>query len=142
MVVSRVVLVSAVHVDQIVEGNVMSKRWKSRGEQLLRLEERAAQYRRAGALIMKASFEPSLAQAERDAALIRDMASFDPIRHYGMDNAQGALRSCVLCKATARGKDVDHKPDCLWRRAVEAMNHRVPIPSELPDTELLTGPRL
>ncbi len=120
----------------------MSRRWKSRSEQLLELEERAAQYRRAGALIMKASFEPSLAQAQRDAALIRDMASFDPVRHYGMDNAQGALRSCVLCKTTARGKDVDHKPDCLWLRAVEAMSNRVPIPSELPETELLTGPRL
>ena len=119
----------------------MSRRWKSRSEQLLELEERAAQYRRAGALIMKASFEPSLAQAERDAALIRDMASFDPIRHYGMDNAQGSLRSCVVCNATARGTDVDHKPGCLWLRAVEATNNRVDIPSELPDTELLTGPR-
>jgi hypothetical protein len=37
---------------------------------------------------------------------------------------------------------VDHKPDCLWLRAVEAMSNRVPIPSELPETELLTGPRL
>ncbi|HWC38550.1 MAG TPA: hypothetical protein VG476_08480 [Acidimicrobiales bacterium] len=119
----------------------MSRRWKSRNEQLLELEERAAKYRRAGALIMKAAFEPSLAQAQRDAELIRDMASFDPIRHYGMDNAQGALRSCVLCKATARGKDVDHEADCLWLRAVDAMKDRVPIPSDLPETELLTGPR-
>jgi hypothetical protein len=120
----------------------MSRRWKSRSEQLLELEERAAQFRRAGALIMKASFEPSLAQAERDAALIQDVARFDPIRHYGMDNAQGALRSCVICKATARGRVVDHKPDCLWLRAIEATSNRVPIPSELPETELLTGPRL
>jgi hypothetical protein len=107
----------------------------------LELEERAANYRRAGALVMRASLEPALAQAERDAALVRDMASFDPIREYAMDGREGGIKACVICRATARGADVDHDAGCLWLRASKAMDDRVEIPADLPDTELLHGPR-
>ena len=115
-------------------------RWKTPSEHRLELEERAAHYRRAGALIMKASLEPSLAQADADASLVRDMANFDPIREYAMDSPDGAIRACVICKATARSKAVDHDEDCLWLRAVKGMEERVATPRDLPDTDLLKGP--
>lgn len=119
----------------------MPRRWKTPAQQRLELEERAAHYRRAGALILKASLEPTLAQAERDAALVGEMASFDPIRHYATDSPEGAIRSCVICRATARRKELEHDPSCLWLQAVRAMKQRVQIPTDLPDTELLSGPR-
>jgi hypothetical protein len=118
----------------------MPRWWRTSSEQIVNREEQAAYYRRTGAMVMKASLEPRLAQAEADAALVRDIASFDPIREYGFDTPRGPIRSCVICRATARAEAVDHDPDCLWVRAVKAMTERVETPSGLPDTELLTGP--
>jgi hypothetical protein len=119
----------------------MPRWWKTPAELRLELEERAAHYRRAGAMIMRTSLEPVLAQAEADATLVQDLADFAPIREYGADGPQAVIRACVICKATARGRPVDHDSSCLWRRAVQATRERVPIPSELPETELLGGPR-
>jgi hypothetical protein len=120
---------------------VMPRWWKSPAEQLLELEQRAAHYRRAGALIMKTRLERVLAQAEADAGLVEDLARFDPIREYAADGPRGAIRACAICKATARGAPVDHEASCLWLRAARATRERVPISADLPDTELLSGPR-
>lgn len=89
---------------------------------------------------MRSSLEPAMAQAAADAALIGDLATFDPIREYAMNSPDGAIRSCVICGATARAAAVEHDPKCLWLRAVEAMRDRVEPPAGLPDTELLMGP--
>ena len=118
----------------------MPRWWRTSTEQSVNREEQAAYYRRTGAMVMKASLEHRLVQADADAALVRDMAGFDPIREYGIDTARGPIRSCVICRATARSTTVDHDPECLWLRAVEAAAHQLETPSGLPDTELLRGP--
>jgi hypothetical protein len=119
----------------------MARRWKTLSEeQSLELEQRAAHYRRTGARIMKTSLEPWLVQSQADAALVRDMASFDAVREYASDSAAGVIRACVICNATSRARPVDHEANCLWLRAVKAMKDRVRTPIDLPDTELLNGP--
>jgi hypothetical protein len=114
--------------------------WRSASDETLNREEQAVNYRRTGALVMRASLEPRLAQAESDATLVRDWAGFDPIREYGMDTPRGPIRACVICNATSRAKAVDHDRDCLWLRSVKAMAERVETPAGLPDTDLLRGP--
>lgn len=62
-----------------------------------------------------------LAERERDAteSIVRDLAASDPT--YEVDMGMGQReRGCRWCITLLPKSAADHKPHCLWRRAVES----------------------